>query len=467
MSLPSRCHQRVLIVEPAAVEAHVFSAFGGLPLLGTLNLGTLLARAGFEVRVVSETLLRRSLESSDLDADFLLLSCLTPTVERGYDLATLFKRRNPAGKVLMGGPLVSFMQEEALQYADWVVTGEGENVVVDLLQHGSEARVVHGTPVENLDSLPLIDRTLLVNHEKLPVQPYMFSRGCPFGCTFCSVTAMFGRHYRAMSPERVLAEIAHADRHPDAFFYDDNFAANKKHTHEVLDGILRMKRPPFQWSAQVRADVTRDPDLLQKMARAGCGRVYVGFESVDDRALREMNKGQTAQEVREAVRRLHEHGIRIHSMFMFGADADRPESAAATSCFVRENRIDSVQYMIFTPFPGTETYRRMEGEGRLLHRVWRYYDAMHVVFRPQGFRPSQLQRLAVDTYGDYYNLLRALNDGLETAAAALLRLFGGAPRRLGTPGLYNAGLKVMGSRIVREWSQKNAEYLAYLRAVEA
>ena len=169
MTPSPQSRRRVLLVEPSAVEANVFSAFAGLPLLGPLYLGAILRDAGFDVSVVSENLLGRRLGMADLDADFLLLSCLTPTVERGYELATLFKRRNPGARVVMGGPHVSFMTDEALRYADWVVTGEGEGVIVDLLRHGSEARVVAGSPLADMDSLPPIDWTLLRGSERLSV----------------------------------------------------------------------------------------------------------------------------------------------------------------------------------------------------------------------------------------------------------------------------------------------------------
>ena len=142
-----------------------------------------------------------------------------------------------------------------------------------------------------------------------------------------------------------------------------------------------------------------------------------------------MNKGQTLDDVRHAVQVLHRHGIAVHGMFMFGADADGPDVLRATGEFVRHERIDSVQYMISTPFPGTEYFRRVEAEGRLLHRVWRYFDAMHVVFRPKQLSPYRLQELAMQEYGDYYTLLRALNDGVETALAGLATLVGRRPRQ--------------------------------------
>jgi radical SAM superfamily enzyme YgiQ (UPF0313 family) len=459
---------RVILVEPASVEANVFSAFAGLPLMGPLYLGTILARNGCDVTVINEDLLGRRIGFADLDADVLGLSCLTSTVERGYELAALFKRRNPGGRVIMGGPHVSFLQEEALRFADHVVVGEGENVVVDLVRHGSDEAVIHGTPVEDMDSLPFVDWSLLVNADRLKVQPLMFSRGCPFACNFCSVTAMFGRRYRAMSPERVLEEFARS-RLPGAFVYDDNFAAKKSRTNRIVDGLVSMagRNPVRWWTAQVRADITNDEDLVHRMTLAGCPRVYVGFESINARTLREMHKGQSPEDVRRSIRVFHKHVLRVHGMFVLGSDTDDADTIRATGEFVRRERIDSVQYMILTPFPGTPVFDRLESEGRLLHRMWRYYDAQHVVFRPRAFRPVELQRHVMDTYGDFYSVVRALNEGLEAAVQASARLTGRAIERLGAPSHCNVAIKLVGTKLIRAWHRHNGDYIRYLDLIPA
>lgn len=453
--------RRVLLVEPSAVKANVFSAYSGLPLLGPLYLGSILKRAGYDVTVVNEDLLGRRLTVADLDADFLLLSCLTPTVERGYELAEVFRRQNPAGRIIMGGPHVSYLQEEALRHADHVVTGEGESVIADLLRHGAREPVVAGSPAADLDSLPFLDWRLLVNRQRLRVQPMMFSRGCPFSCNFCSVTSMFGRGYRTMSVERVLEEVDRAFL-PRLFFYDDNFAVHRKRTHRIVDGLLERAGRIGCWTAQVRTDIARDDDLLAKMARSRCSRVYVGFESLNDRALEEMRKGQSAEDVRRSVIALHRHRIRIHGMFILGSDADDTAAVRATSRFVRRHRLDSVQYMILTPFPGTALFDELNAKGRLLHRGWRFYDAMHVVIRPKNFAPYELQRLCLDSYEDYYSLRRAVGDGLEAVLSSLARLSGRTLDGFGVPSHCNAWLKVVGNRIVRRWIRSNLQYLRYL-----
>jgi radical SAM superfamily enzyme YgiQ (UPF0313 family) len=153
-------------------------------------------------------------------------------------------------------------------------------------------------------------------------------------------------------------------------------------------------------------------------------------------------------------------------MFMFGADADEPSTVNATSEFVREARVDSVQFMIFTPFPGTEVFRRLEAEDRLLHRKWRYYDAMHVVAKPRGFSPFDLQRITLDTYARYYSVANAFTDARETLRSAFSRWTPEDRERLGAPSMHNAFLKLVGGRIIRSWNGKNRGYMDYLKNVD-
>ena len=232
--------KQILIVEPRGVPANVFSEYLRLPLMGTLYLGTILKRAGYEVKVMNENLLGRDLTMSDLKADYLLLSLLTPTAERGYELAQKFRALNPGSRVIIGGIHPSFLPEEAVPFADHVVVGEGEGIIADLVRYGSDQKIVTGSRMANLDDVPIPDFSLLVGHRKLKITPVITSRGCPFGCNFCSVTEMFGRGYRATSVERVMEELAQAPTQ-QVFFYDDNFTADRKRTHALLDQMIASK----------------------------------------------------------------------------------------------------------------------------------------------------------------------------------------------------------------------------------
>lgn len=454
-------NKTVTIVEPAAGKANIFTFFSYLPLMGPLYLGTLLKKNGFDVHVYNENILRRNVSDQELAADFLLLTCLTPTVQRGYSIAKRYKKLNPNGKVLIGGPHVSFMQEEASKYADHVISGEGENIIVDLLKYGSNEKFVRGTPVEDLDTLPEIDWNLLVNNEKVKIYPIMTSRGCPFACNFCSVTEMFGRRYRAMSPDRVIHEVK-MSRLKDIFFYDDNFTADTRRAHKIMEGIAPLEKI---WTAQVRSDVSKDPALVEKMARAGCSRVYIGFESINTATLKNMKKSQTPKDIATAIETLHKNSIKVHGMFIYGSDSDEKTTIKETVDFVKNTRIDSVQYSVLTPFPGTELFERMETENRIIHKNWEHYDGLHVVFWPENFTPFNLQNLAMDSFKSFYSVAGAANEIINLFADSAIKNLS-LLRNKGVAHTYsfkNALFKAGGGLILKKWNKLNRSYMKYLQ----
>ncbi len=457
--------KRVLIVEPTSVKANVFDADSQLPLMGTLILGTILEDEGYDVKVINENLLRDKLKSSDMDADYLLLSCLTPTIERGLQIAVQFRKRNPDSKIIIGGVHATFLPEELTPYADHVVLGEGENVISDLLRYGSDDKIIQGSTVEDLDRLPLPNFNLLVNGERINVTPIVTSRGCPFGCNFCSVTKMFGRRYRTVSVQRALAEINRAST-KSVFFYDDNFAANSRRTHELMDGLIESRPRIRRWSAQVRSDIARDESLVKKMAAAKCSRVYIGFESVNQKTLEALNKHQKPEEIRHAMEIFHRSDIRVHGMFMFGSDEDDSRVVEDTLNFVKKNHIDSVQFMALTPLPGTDLFHRLAKAGRLLHKKWSYYDGLHVVFEPLKFSPYELQKSVIDSFSDFYSLTSAFNEGLNLAAESLLKGLLNIRASIRRTSAVNVGIKLGGRFIVKKWIKLNSEYMRYLKSLK-
>lgn len=465
--------KKIILVEPGTGSANVFSFVNYLPLLGPLYLATTLKKAGFAVTVLNENILKRRINASELSADILLLSCLTPTVTRGFEIAKEFKSLNPNGKVIIGGPHVTFVRDEELECIDHVVNGEGENIIIDLIENGSTEKFITGTPIKDMDSLPMIDWSVLKGYKKacLPagrgsIMPIMTSRGCPFACNFCSVTEMFGRGYRAMSPERVLDEYSRIEK-PSAFFYDDNFTANRKRAHDIMDGIIRLKKKPRDWCAQVRSDVAKDPELVEKMARSGCDRVFIGFESINPSTLKTLKKSQTPEDIENAITVLHKNKIKVHGMFMYGSDSDGPEVVKETIKFVKRCNVDSVQYMVLTPLPGTYLFKRLESENRLIHRDWRYYDGLHVVFWPEKFTPAGLQEYALEAFEKFYSLTSAANEiiNLMTDEVSSFACAMANKSRLKTHSLKTAMFKAGGKVLLGRWHKLNKTYLAYLSQI--
>ncbi len=417
--------RKIVFIEPKAPGSHIYSKWG-LPRLGTLMLGAILKEAGYEVKVFLEEI--KGIDFDDVfDADLVGISSITSTAPRAYEMASLIRK---AGiPVFMGGPHVSFMVEEALEHCDFVMRGEAEESIVPFvkalesgegfddipglaLRRGDEVLKNEMAPHScDLDKYPFPDFSLISGNKKfkgdLSITPIMTSRGCPFGCNFCSVTAMFGRRYRFRSVENVIAELK--QKKPGwVFFYDDNFAANPKHTKELLSRMIEERITP-KWSAQVRIDIAKDRELLDLMKRAGCTYVYIGLESINPKTLEAFNKGQTPEEIEKAIKVIHSFGINIHGMFIFGADDDDPKTIRATVKFAKKNELESVQFMILTPLPGTPVFESMAKEGRLLSCDWGYYDAHHVVFEPKGMSVLQLQKLTFKAMMKFYSFRQILS----------------------------------------------------------
>ena len=417
---------KIVLIEPRPPNLHIFSQFYS-PRLGIFILGTLMRDRGWRAEVVIE-----EWEALDFEAlrraDLVGISTITSTAPRAYAIAD--RLRSLGVKVLMGGPHVTFLTEEALEHADFVIRGEGEKALAAFADAWETGRGWDGVPnlsyrldgavrhnpmhahEEDLDALPIPDLTLSRamsrQGEGKVVMPVQTSRGCPFACSFCSVTGMFGRKFRFRSTASVMSELRRYDpRRHFIFFYDDNFTADPGHAKELLRAMISA-RLAFQWSAQVRADVTRDAELVRLMKKAGCQVVFIGFESVNPRSLKAMKKGQTVAEIARAVKVLRRARIRIHGMFVFGFDEDDWRTVRRTVRFAKRARLTSSQFMILTPLPGSDFYRQVCAQQRIRFRDWNLYDAHHVVFEPTRLAPLDLQRAQIYCHKKFYSLAASL-----------------------------------------------------------
>jgi radical SAM superfamily enzyme YgiQ (UPF0313 family) len=448
--------KKIIFIEPRGVESNVFSAFMTLPLLGPVYMATMLKKRGHDVKIINENILGREIKDNELSADILCLTGLTSTINRTYDLAERFRQLNPFSKIIIGGIHASFQKEEAGAFADHVVVGEGEQVIIDLIEKGSSEKYVYSPGMTDLNQLPIPDFDLIQNNKKMWVAPIMTSRGCPFACNFCAVTAMYGRGYRTRSNDLVMQELRKVKR--KAFFYDDNLCVNHKRSYELFDQMKKEKLG-IRWSAQVRCDAAKDDLLLRKMADSGCVKVYIGFESVNQKALDALHKSQSVENIKTAIKKFHDNGIKVHGMFMLGADEDDKNTFTKTSSFVNEHEIDTVQYMTLTPIPGTPLFNDFESKGRLLHKKWQHYDGMHAVFSPKNFSALELQEGVIDCYKDFYKYTKAIGDSIDllhdVVASSLLRL----RNRYKT----NLPSTLLGKYIINKWLRTNGSYMHYLK----
>lgn len=417
---------KIVFIEPHAPNLHIFSQFP-LPRLGTLILGTMMKGRGWDTEVFVEDFRKIDFEAI-ASADLIGISTITSTAPRAYAIAD--KAREAGISVIMGGPHVTYLAEEALEHADFVIRGEGERPLmafIDAWERGGgyddipnlsyqkDGQTVHNPLLPfsgELDRIPFPDLSLLKpdrpRRTKMSSIPVLTSRGCPFDCSFCSVTGMFGKKYRFRSTENIIEELRQYDRRGNViFFYDDNFAANRERAKALCAAMIR-ERFKFKWTTQVRADVARDLELVKLMKKAGCHTLYIGFESVNPESLKGMKKNQTVAEISNAVKVLRRHRIHIHGMFVLGFDQDDWKTVMRTVKFAKKARLTSTQFLILTPLPGSEFYEKVASENRIRFHDWTLYDAHHVVFQPARFSLFDLQKAQMVCHKKFYSLKQSV-----------------------------------------------------------
>jgi radical SAM superfamily enzyme YgiQ (UPF0313 family) len=423
---------KIRLIEPKAPGLNVFDQ-ARLPRLGLPLLGRLLAERGHDVRIYVETL--APIDWADLaKADLVGFSTTTATTPAACEMAG--RVRDLGIPTVIGGSHVTFLPDGALQHCDFVVRREGQVTLLELVAalegragfahiaglsyHDAAGRPVHNPDrppctQEEFAALPPPALDLIVGHERMTSVPIMTQWGCPYACDFCSVIHMFGRRVRARSIEDVLAELETYRDRGSVFFYDDNFVVNKARTRALLQGMIeRGLTPP--WSAQMRAEVIYkdkrsgevDHELLGLMRDSGCTMVYCGFESVNPATLAAYNKRQDVQDIRDSIRAFHDYTIHVHGMFALGADTDDVGTFPRTVDFALRNEIDTVQFLIITPCPGTPFYDRMAAQGRLLTNDLSLYDGHHCVIQPALMSPYKLQMGTYRAMARFYSARQAL-----------------------------------------------------------
>lgn len=412
---PENHEFRVVLIEPRSPGIHVFARYK-MPRLGLPILGALVKRElGIEPKIYIEEIGGIDWEEV-LGADLVGISAITPNAPGAYGIIKRIKDEDAGITVVMGGPHATFMPDEALENgADFVVRGEGEWTFLELagqlsrgelepasikslsfMKNGAPVHNEKGASVQELSMLPWPDISLIQNFGKARVVPIMTSRGCPYDCKFCSVTSMFGRRYRFRDTEDVIEELRGLyEKYPKCvfFFYDDNFTANPARTREL---VSRMKEEGItpRWTAQARVDVVNDAELVKLMSETGCEFLYLGMESINPETLREYRKSQTIEDIEKSVGIIHKCGIKVHGMFVLGSDEDDMETIKETVRFSKKTGIDTVQYCILTPYPGTEVYEEMSEQGRIFVEDWSKYSGHHVVYYPKNMPAFQLQKAA-------------------------------------------------------------------------
>lgn len=381
----------ILLVNPHdRTYRHGQSAFKRSLNYYALTLPTLAAlvpeRLGAKVRIVDEGV--EQLTGLE-DADLVGITAITPSAPRAYEIADLARALGKT--VALGGPHPTLMPDEAQPHADAVVLGFAEKawprLLDDWVAGTLQPRYSQRDEVVDLAAVPTARRDLLRLDRYLKVPVLQASRGCPNDCTFCSIPVVWGRGFHHRPIPSVLEELRSLDA-KTVLFLDPSLAEDPAYARALMEALVPLK---IRWAGLTTIKLALEPKMLDLAARSGCLGLLIGFETLAEESLKALKKRFShSAHYADAVRAIHDRGMRVLGTFVFGLDEDDEGVFERTAEFIDRARIDLVRYSVFTPFPGTPVFAQLEREGRILTRDWTLYNTEAVVFRPKRMTPERL-----------------------------------------------------------------------------
>lgn len=399
---------RLGLTLPGFVERS--KTIASLPSLGLLTLAGM-TPACHNVQYIEVPDVKLASLPSGLD--LAVISSYSAQIDEAYELARQFKAMDVP--TVIGGPHVTALPDEAAQYCDAVVIGEGESSWPQVLEDAEHGRLkrFYGADAAEYDlasaPMPAFELLDISKYNRLTVQT---SRGCPHHCEFCAGSVLLTDKYKQKPIAKVLGEIERIltlwDR-PFIEFADDNSFVNREYWKELLRSL---KGKGLKWFAETDISIADDEELLDLMRETGCAQVLIGLESPTESGLHglELNndwKFRKFPYYKQAIRAIQSRGITVNGCFVIGLDGHTTNIFEQVFSFVREAELYEVQVTVMTPFPGTPLYARLERENRLLEpRNWKKCTLFDINFEPARMSVQELhdgfKKLAVELYSDEF-----------------------------------------------------------------
>ncbi len=336
----------------------------------------------------------------DCKPDLVGITCVFATSRSAYNIANKFKSKGIP--VVMGGSYATFNSKEALLHADSVVIGEAEGIWEECLrdfEKGILKKTYKAKELTNFKTSP-IPRWDLIDTNKINSILVQVSRGCPYECEFCLVTKMYGRNRRLRDIDNVIEEIK-ASPVKRVFFVDDNLTFNKKYARELMK---RLKPLKITWFCQSSIELADDIELLKEMAEAGCISLLIGFESLNQKNIKEIKKHQNViQNYEKALKNIHSAGIHVMASFLVGFDSDTLDTFDRIFEFTVKNNLVFAVFSILSAVPGTELYDRIKREKRLLDVDPEFCNGMFTTIKTKNMKP-------ITILDNYYRTIKRLLD---------------------------------------------------------
>lgn len=410
----------------------VYDRYIRTPSNGILTLASVLKKEYDDVFCYSESISKIVWEDI-LDADIIFISIFTFAANRGYELAS-YIHKNSNATVVFGGLHATLNYKEAAQHADYVLLGEGDASILQLvrqLESGQELTVPgvvyerNGQLIKTgeavvpheIDTIP--DRHLLYHFKKMAghntIWPQVHaSRGCPHKCDYCALVAAFGQGVRVRSPKAVVEDIRQAIEFFDRghmriakmlWITDDNFFADRAWAVSVLQEIID-SGIKYTFTIQARYEVGFDDEMLKLLKKAGFIELAMGIEFLEDEAFQSYHKKSTYEEILRSVKNIQKHGLRVRGLFIVGADNHEVGVGDRLAQFVIQNDIAGVLIQSMYFIPGTPVYETHK-EALLAENDWDRCVGK-VVHRPKKMTPVELQQEIIKASKKIYSPKRLL-----------------------------------------------------------
>lgn len=325
----------------------------------------------------------------DNPTDLVLITVETYTAKRSYEIAKEYKKRGKT--IIMGGYHTTLIPEEVLEHADAVLLGNAENILMKVIGDFKEANLkkVYDGGIANQQILP--DKSIFEGKKYLPISLIETGRGCCHSCEFCAISSYYNCKYFKRDHDLIIEDIKN-NKNPYYFLVDDNLVADPDNAKSLFKKIEPLK---IKWGGQGTLSMAKDEELLKAMKKSGCELILIGFESLSEESLRQMNKSFNIvkKERDEMVERIHKAGIGIYATFVFGYDGDTFETFEDTFKFAKKHNFYTAAFNHLLPFPGTSLYDRLKREDKLLHDKWwleENYNYGEAAFKPKNMSPEEL-----------------------------------------------------------------------------
>ncbi len=320
--------------------------------------------------------------------DIIFSSCLTDNRQSSFTLAKIAKKLNPSVINVIGNAHATAMYQQILTNypeIDYVVLGEGEITCYELikcLKDGGNVADVKGIAYRSNGEVCITEkRPLIKNLDELPFPiKYRFnpddptsvtinaSRGCPYMCSYCSLSGYWGNVWRGKSAKEVLKEIdflvSNGVKH--IVFTDDHFTFNKKRAMEICVGF---KKYDFTWQMQCRVDRI-DIEMLELFHKTRCKLIVYGIETMSPTVLKNIHKGFTVEQIKKTFRISHEVGVPVQANIMIGATGENQETINETIQGLKEISPDYVAKFITMVYPNTSLYQEMKDKCAISDDFW-------------------------------------------------------------------------------------------------